>query len=38
MQERIDLIGGALRIDSAPDEGTRIRIEAPLGVAQESLV
>ena len=38
MQERVDLIGGALRVDSAPGEGTRVRIDAPLGVAQEALV
>lgn len=33
MRERVTLAGGQLRIDSAPDAGTRILIELPLGEA-----
>lgn len=35
MRERMDLAGGTLSIDSAPDEGTHVRIEAPQS-AQEA--
>ncbi len=37
MRERMELIGGSIVIDSAPDEGTRIRIDAPLRVGEEVL-
>lgn len=37
MRERMELVGGTLRVDSAPGEGTRVRIEASLGIAQEAL-
>jgi signal transduction histidine kinase len=30
MRERIELLGGALDIDSAPGYGTRIEIDVPL--------
>lgn len=30
MQERADLLGGTLTIDSAPDKGTRVTVVAPL--------
>ena len=30
MRERMDLVGGILQIESAPGEGTRIRLDAPL--------
>jgi two-component system sensor histidine kinase UhpB len=30
MQERINLIGGRLTVDSSPGEGTEIRVEVPL--------
>lgn len=29
MRERVELLGGALRIDSAPGEGTTVRVELP---------
>ncbi|MBI5301796.1 MAG: sensor histidine kinase [Chloroflexi bacterium] len=31
MRERVALVGGRLQVDSAPDAGTRILIELPLG-------
>ena len=37
MRERMDLIGGTIEIDSAPDEGTRIRIDTPLRVGEAAL-
>jgi two-component system sensor histidine kinase UhpB len=33
MQERINLVGGRLTVDSAPGEGTEVRVMAPLGHA-----
>lgn len=38
MRERIELIGGRLQIESAPGEGTRIRIDAPVHIVEEALV
>jgi signal transduction histidine kinase len=35
MHERMELIGGTLQIDSAPGEGTRIRVEAPVHIGEE---
>jgi signal transduction histidine kinase len=35
MRERMELIGGAIELDSAPGEGTRIRLEAAVQVAAE---
>ena len=35
MRERMELVGGTIEIDSAPGEGTRIRLEAPVQVAAE---
>jgi signal transduction histidine kinase len=37
MRERMELIGGTIEIDSAPDEGTRIRIEAPVHIGEGAL-
>jgi signal transduction histidine kinase len=37
MRERMELVGGTIEIDSAPGEGTRIRLEAPVQVAAEVL-
>ncbi|MGE5244285.1 MAG: HAMP domain-containing protein [Betaproteobacteria bacterium] len=36
MRERIALVGGQLTIDSAPDSGTRILIEAPIAGGSEA--
>ena len=36
MRERMELIGGTIALDSAPGEGTRIRLEAPVQVAEEA--
>lgn len=33
MRERMELVGGTIEFDSAPGEGTRIRLEAPVQVA-----
>jgi signal transduction histidine kinase len=30
LRERVALLGGTLHIDSAPDEGTSVRVSAPL--------
>jgi signal transduction histidine kinase len=35
MQERINLVGGRLTVDSAPGEGTEVRVTAPLGHAAQ---
>jgi signal transduction histidine kinase len=37
MQERMELVGGTLQVESAPGEGTRVRIEARVPMAQEVL-
>jgi signal transduction histidine kinase len=37
MRERMELIGGQLQIESAPGEGTRIRIEAPVHIGEEAI-
>jgi signal transduction histidine kinase len=37
MRERMDIVGGTLEIESAAGEGTRVRIEAPLRIAEEAL-
>ena len=31
MEERATLVGGRLRVESAPDRGTRVAVEVPLG-------
>lgn len=36
MQERIDLLGGELKVDTAPGAGTRIVIKVPLGEEEAS--
>jgi signal transduction histidine kinase len=36
MRERMELVGGTIEIESAPGEGTRIRLEAPVEVAAEA--
>ena len=30
MEERATLVGGRLRVESAPDRGTRVAVEVPL--------
>ncbi len=37
MHERINLVGGQLTVDSAPGEGTEIRVSVPLGYPAKSL-
>ena len=37
MRERVELVGGTLQIDSAPGEGTRVRLDAPLRLDDEDL-
>jgi len=37
MRERMELIGGRIEIDSAPGEGTRVRIDVPLHVYEGAL-
>jgi glucose-6-phosphate-specific signal transduction histidine kinase len=32
MQERVHLVGGDMKIDSGPGQGTRIRVHLPLGL------
>jgi signal transduction histidine kinase len=34
MHERVEAIGGTLRVQSAPGEGTRLRIRVPVDVRQ----
>lgn len=36
MQERVHLVHGTFSVDSAPGEGTKIRVMVPLGVAQRT--
>ena len=36
MRERAESVGGALLIDSAPDGGTRLRLEVPLQQVEEA--
>ncbi len=36
MQERIDLVGGRLEIDTAPGQGTRIRVQVPLNAKNDT--
>jgi signal transduction histidine kinase len=31
MQERVDALGGRLRVESSPEAGTRVRVTVPLG-------
>ena len=35
LRERVALLGGALQLDSAPDEGTRVRVTVPLQATSE---
>ena len=37
MRERMELVGGTLQIDSAPGEGTHVRLDAPLRLDDEDL-
>ena len=37
MRERMELVGGTIEFDSAPGEGTRIRLEAPVQVAMAAV-
>jgi signal transduction histidine kinase len=30
MRERVELLGGRMRVDSRPGQGTRIKVHAPL--------
>jgi signal transduction histidine kinase len=34
MRERLRLVGGSIRIDSAPSQGTRVKVWAPIRVAE----
>jgi two-component system, NarL family, sensor kinase len=34
MRERVEMLGGSLRIESSPEEGTRIEVAVPLGGLQ----
>jgi len=34
MKERVDLVGGEISVESAPSNGTRIRVQIPLACAQ----
>jgi signal transduction histidine kinase len=36
MQERVHLVHGTFSVDSAPGEGTKIRVMVPLGVAERT--
>lgn len=36
IQERIELVGGKFRVDSAPGQGTRLVVEIPIGTPVES--
>ena len=38
MEERVSLLGGTMKLTSAPEEGTRIRIEVPIAIAQPHAV
>jgi signal transduction histidine kinase len=31
MRERVELLGGSMRVDSAPGQGTRVELQVPLG-------
>jgi signal transduction histidine kinase len=37
MQERAKILGGTLRIDSTPEQGTSVRVELPIGEAEGGL-
>jgi signal transduction histidine kinase len=30
IEERVEILGGKVKIDSAPGQGTRVRLEVPL--------
>jgi signal transduction histidine kinase len=36
MQERVHLVHGTFSVDSAPGEGTKIRVMVPLGIAERT--